>query len=111
VAAGGDAGEGSEAVRRIIAIEPGEWVILPCMLETDEYYYRIDVYPDGRVEASDDDRFDKANVYGPDYEQFAVIYNTHCDYMMFLRQPIPLTPEGTVPAVALRRLAHLAAKW
>jgi hypothetical protein len=98
-------------VRRIIAVEPGEWVILPCMLETEAYYYRIDVYPDGRVEPSDDDRFDKANFDGPDYQQFAVIYNRHRDYMMFLRQPVPLTPEGTVPAPALRRLTIMAGKW
>jgi hypothetical protein len=98
-------------MRRIIAVEPGEWVILPCMLETEAYYYRVDVYPDGRVEASDDDRFDKAQVYGPDYKKFAAIYNSHCDYMMFLRRPIPLTARGTVPATALQRLAEMAGKW
>jgi hypothetical protein len=91
-------------------VEPGEWVILPCMLETDEYYYRIDVYPDGRVESSDDDRFNKADFFGPDYKQFAAIYNSHRDYMIFLRQPVPLTGEGTVPAAALRRLTLMAAK-
>lgn len=98
-------------MRRIIGVEPGEWIILPCMLETDGHYYRVDVYPDGRVEASDDDRFNKADFYGPDYKQFAVIYNSHSDYLLFLRQPIPLTPEGTVPVAALRRLADMAAKW
>lgn len=98
-------------MRRIIAVEPGEWVILPCMLETDEYYCRVDVYPDGRVEPSDDDRFHKANFSGPDYTQFAAIYNSHRDYLMFLRQPIPLTPEGSVPAAALRRLSLMAGKW
>ena len=46
-------------MKRIIAVEPGEWVILPCILETDDSYYRVDVYPDGRVEASDDERFAK----------------------------------------------------
>ena len=48
-------------MKRIIAVEPGEWVILPCILETDDCYYRVDVYPDGRVEASDDERFDKTD--------------------------------------------------
>ena len=52
-------------MRKIIAVEPGEWVILPCILETDESYYRVDVYPDGRVEASDDERFAKADFGGP----------------------------------------------
>jgi hypothetical protein len=98
-------------MRRIIAVEPGEWVILPCMLETEGYYYRVDVYPDGRVEASDDDRFDKAHFYGPDYKKFAAIYNSHCAYMMFLRRPISLSPRGAVPAAALRRLSEMAAKW
>jgi hypothetical protein len=98
-------------MKRIIAVEPGEWIILPCILETDECYYRVDVYPDGRVEASDDDRFDKGDFYGPDYKQFAVIYNSHSDYLMFLRQPVPLSPEGTVPVAALRRLVGIAAKW
>ena len=50
-------------MKRIIAVEPGEWVILPCILETDDCYYRVDVYPDGRVEASDDERF--AKEHGP----------------------------------------------
>ena len=63
-------------MRRIIAVEPGEWVILPCILETDDCYYRVDVYPDGRVEASDDERFDKADFGGPDYKCFAAIYNS-----------------------------------
>ena len=63
-------------MKRIIAVEPGEWVILPCILETDDCYYRVDVYPDGRVEASDDERFGKADFYGPDYKHFAAIYNS-----------------------------------
>jgi hypothetical protein len=29
-------------MKRIIAVEPGEWIILPCILETDECYYRVD---------------------------------------------------------------------
>ena len=98
-------------MRRIIGVEPGEWIILPCMLETDEHYYRVDVYPDGRVEASDDDRFDKAGIYCPDYKQFAALYNSHNDYLLFLRHPIPLTPEGAMPVAALRRLAVIAGKW
>jgi hypothetical protein len=97
-------------MRRIIAVEPGEWVILPCILETGDCYYRVDVYPDGRVEASDDDRFAKADFYGPDYKRFAAIYNSHNDYMLFLRQPIPLTQQGTVPAAEVRRLAVMAVK-
>ncbi len=97
-------------MRRIIAIEPGEWVILPCMLEDDDCYRRVDVYPDGRVEPSDDDRFDKADIYGSDYRRFAEIYINHSDYMLFLRQPILLSPQGTVPRPGLRRLASLAWK-
>jgi hypothetical protein len=97
-------------MRRIIAVEPGEWVILPCILETGDCYYRVDVYPDGRVEASDDDRFAKADFYGSDYKRFAAIYNSHNDYMLFLRQPIPLTQQGTVPATEVRRLAVMAVK-
>jgi hypothetical protein len=97
-------------MRRIIAVEPGEWVILPCILETDDCYYRVDVYPDGRVEASDDERFDKGDFYGPDYKRFAVIYNSQNDYMMFLRRPIPLTPEGNLPVAGVGQLAAMAAK-
>jgi len=91
-------------------VEPGEWVILPCILETDASYYRVDVYPDGRVEAGDDERFDKSDVYGPDYKRFAEIYNNHNDYMMFLRRPISLTPEGNVPVAGVGQLAAMAAK-
>ena len=91
-------------------MEPGEWVILLCILETDVCYYRVDVYPDGRVEASDDDRFAKADFYGPDYKRFAAIYNNQSDYMLFLRQPIPLTQQGTEPAAEVRRLAVMAVK-
>ena len=97
-------------MRRIIAVEPGEWVILPCILETDDCYYRVDVYPDGRVEAGDDERFDKADFWGPDYRAFAAIYNSHNDYMMFLRRPIPLTPEGNMPVAGVSQLATIAAK-
>jgi hypothetical protein len=97
-------------MRRIIAVEPGEWIILPCILETGECYYRVDVYPDGRVEASDDDRFDKANFYGSDYKRFAAIYNSQSDYMLFLRQPIPLTEQGAMPVAEVRRLAIMAGK-
>jgi hypothetical protein len=97
-------------MRRIIAVEPGEWVILPCILETDDCYCRVDVYPDGRVEAGDDDRFDKADFWGPDYKRFAATYNSHSDYMMFLRRPIPLTPEGNMPAPEVKRLTLMAAK-
>jgi len=97
-------------MRRIIAVEPGEWVILPCILETDDCYYRVDVYPDGRVEAGDDDRFDKADFEGPDYKSFAMIYNSQNDYMMFLRQPVPLTQQGEVPLAEVRRLALMAVK-
>jgi hypothetical protein len=97
-------------MRRIIAVEPGEWVILPCILETKECYYRVDVYPDGRVEASDDERFDKADFWGPDYKRFAVIYNSNNDYMMFLRRPVLLTQQGEVPGAGVKRLAFMAAK-
>jgi hypothetical protein len=97
-------------MKRIIAVEPGEWIILPCLVETDECYYRVDVYPDGRVEASDDDRFLKTEHYGPDYKGFAPIYNSSSDYMMFLRQPVPLTPQGEVPVAGVRRLAIMAVK-
>jgi hypothetical protein len=97
-------------MKRIIAVEPGEWIILPCILETDECYYRVDVYPDGRVEASDDDRFPKADHYGPDYKRFAAIYNSSSDFMMFLRRPVPLSPQGEVPAAGVRRLAIMAVK-
>jgi hypothetical protein len=97
-------------MKRIIAVEPGEWIILPCILETDEFYYRVDVYPDGRVEASDDERFGKADVYTPDYKNFAVIYNSSNDYMMFLRQPVPLSQLGVVPATGIKRLALMAVK-
>jgi hypothetical protein len=97
-------------MKRIIAVEPGEWIILPCILETEACYYRVDVYPDGRVEASDDERFAKTDFYGPDYKSFAVIYNSRSDYMMFLRQPVPLTPQGQVPVAGVRRLAAMAVK-
>jgi hypothetical protein len=97
-------------MRRIIAVEPGEWVILPCILETDDCYYRVDVYPDGRMEAGDDDRFDKADFWGPDYKSFATIYNSRSDYMMFLRQPVTLTQPGEVPLAGVKRLALVAAK-
>ena len=97
-------------MKRIIAVEPGEWIILPCILETDDFYYRVDVYPDGRVEASDDERFGKADIYSPDYKHFAVIYNSRNDYMMFLRQPVPLTQLGVVPVTGVRRLALMAVK-
>jgi hypothetical protein len=97
-------------MKRIIAIEPGEWVILPCLLEDDHCYRRVDVYPDGRLELSDDDRFDKSDIYGSDYRQFAEIYNIRSDYMLFLRKPIPLSPEGTVSLAGVRRLANLAWK-
>ena len=97
-------------MRRIIAVEPGEWVILPCIMETDDGYYRVDVYPDGRVEAGDDERFNKSDFWGPDYRAFAAIYNSHNDYMMFLRRPIALTPEGNMPAAGVSQLATIAAK-
>jgi hypothetical protein len=97
-------------MKRIIAVEPGEWIILPCILETDKCYYRVDVYPDGRVEASDDDRFDKADFYSPDYKRFAAIYNSHSDYMMFLRKPVSLTLQGNMSVREVRRLAIIAAK-
>jgi hypothetical protein len=97
-------------MKRIIAVEPGEWVILPCLLENDDCYRRVDVYPDGRVEVSDDDRFNKAGIYGHDSRQFAEIYTDHCDYMLFLRTPIPLSPRGTVPPAGVKRLISLALK-
>jgi hypothetical protein len=97
-------------MRRIIAVEPGEWAILPCMLEDDECYRRVDVYPDGRVEVSDDDRYDKADTYGSDYRRFAEIYMVHCDYMLFLRTPIALSPQGTVAPPGVKRLMALAWK-
>jgi len=97
-------------MKRIIAVEPGEWIILPCILETDECYYRVDVYPDGRMEASDDDRFHKTDLYGPDYKRFAAIYNSSNDFMMFLRRPVSLTPQGAVPVAGVRRLAIMAVK-
>ena len=97
-------------MRRIIAVEPGEWVILPCILETEDGYYRVDVYPDGRVEASDDERFDKTDLWGPDYKRFAAIYNNQSDYMVFLRRPISLNPEGNLPVAGVRQLATIAAK-
>lgn len=97
-------------MRRIIAVEPGEWIILPCMLEDDDCYRRVDVYPDGRIEFSDDERFDKADIYGSDYRRFAEIYINHSDYMLFLRQPIALSPQGTVAPLEVKRLATLAWK-
>ena len=97
-------------MRRIIAVEPGEWIILPCMLEGDDCYRRVDVYPDGRVELSDDDRFDKTDIYGPDYCKFAEIYIVQCDYMLFLRQPIPLSLQGTISPSGVKRLVALAWK-
>ena len=97
-------------MKRIIAVEPGEWVILPCILETEASYYRVDVYPDGRLEASDDERFDKTDVWGPDYKSFAAIFNSRNDYMMFLRRPIALTPEGNLPVAGVSQLAIIAAK-
>ena len=69
-----------------------------------------DVYPDGRVEASDDERFGKADFYSPDYKHFAALYNSHNDYMMFLRQPVPLTQLGVVPVMGVKRLALMAVK-
>lgn len=97
-------------MRRIIAVEPGEWIILPCILEDDDCYRRVDVYPDGRLELSDDERFNKADIYGSDYRRFAEIYVTNCDDMLFLRQPIELSPQGTLPPSGVRRLAALAWK-
>jgi hypothetical protein len=97
-------------MRRIIAVEPGEWIILPCMLEDDNCYRRVDVYPDGRVELSDDDCFDKADSYGSDYRQFAKIYLNHSQNLLFLRRPIELSPQGMVPRRGLKRLATLAFK-
>ena len=63
-----------------------------------------------RVEASDDERFAKADFGGPDYKRFASIYNSQNDYMMFLRRPIPLTSEGNLPVAGVRQLATIAAK-
>jgi hypothetical protein len=97
-------------VRRIIAIEPGEWVILPCLLEDESCYRRVDVYPDGRVEPSDEDRFDKTDIYGSDYRRFAEIYLNHSHNMLFLRRPLELSPQGTLPRRGLKRLAALALK-
>ncbi|HZE21626.1 MAG TPA: hypothetical protein VE082_06205 [Desulfobaccales bacterium] len=97
-------------MKRIIAVEPGEWAILPCIMETDDCYFRVDVYPDGRVEASDDDRFHKADIYGSDYKRFAAIYNSQGDYMMFLRRPISLSPLGSLSLREVRRLALIAVK-
>jgi hypothetical protein len=97
-------------MKRIIAVEPGEWVILPCLLEDDDCYRRVDVYPDGRVELSDDDRFDKTDIYGSDYRRFAEFYINQYDYLLFLRRPIALTPQGTVPPRGLKLLAVLACK-
>jgi hypothetical protein len=65
------------------------------MLEDDECYRRVDVYPDGRIEASDDERFNKTDIYGPDYRLFAKLYIAHSDYMLFLRKPIAMSPKGT----------------
>jgi hypothetical protein len=104
-------GEGPRTVKRIIAIEPGSWVILPCMLEADDCYFLVDVYPDGRVEASDDLRFSKADFYGPDYMRFAAIYNAHADYMLFMKRPVELTDQGTISMEDKRRLANMARKW
>jgi hypothetical protein len=91
-------------------MEPGEWVILPCMLEDDDCYRRVDVYPDGRVEVSDDDRYHKGDIYGSDYRRFAEIYITHSDHMLFLRRPITLSPQGTVSPQGVKRLMALAWK-
>ena len=68
------------------------------------------MYPDGRVEASDDERFAKTDFWGPDYKRFAAIYNNQSDYMMFLRRPISLTPEGNLPVTGVSQLAIIAAK-
>jgi len=97
-------------MKRIIAVEPGEWAILPCMIEDDECYRRVDVYPDGRVELSDDERFAKGEVYATDYRRFAEIYLLHCDYMLFLRTPIDLSPHGTITSSGVKRLTALAWK-
>ena len=72
-------------------------------------YYRVDVYR-AAVEASDDERFTKADFGGPDYKRFAAIYNSQNDYMMFLRRPIPLHPEGNMPVAGGSQLATIAAK-
>jgi len=97
-------------MRRIIAVEPGDWVILPCLLEDERCYRRVDVYPDGRVEPSDDDRFDKTDIYGSDYRRFAEIYLNHSHNMLFLRRPLELSSQGTLPLRRLKRLAALALK-
>jgi len=97
-------------MRRIIAVEPGEWIILPCLLEDDCCYRRVDVYPDGRVEPSDDDRFEKTDIYGSDYRRFAEIYLNHSHNMLFLRRPVDLSHKGTLPRPRLKRLADLALK-
>lgn len=102
---------GTKGMRRIIAVEPGEWVILPCILETDDCYYQVDVYPDGRVEASDDFRFEKTDFYGSDYRHFATIYNAKNDYMLFLKCPVKLTEQGIVATDGVRRLSIMASKW
>jgi hypothetical protein len=91
--------------------EPGQWVILPCMLEADDCYFLVDVYPDGRVEASDDFRFSKADFYGPDYMRFAAIYNAYADYMIFMKRPVELTDQGTISMEDMQRLANMARKW
>jgi hypothetical protein len=49
-------------------------------------------------------------LYSPDYKHFAAIYNSRYDYMMFLRQPVPLTQLGVVPVTGVRRLALMAVK-
>ncbi len=101
-------------MRRIIAVEPGEWVILPCILETDDCYYRVDVYPDGRVEAGDDERFDKADFWGPDYKRFAAIYNSQQrlhDVFAAAHTPDPRGEHaggGGEPAGHHRREVHVA---
>jgi hypothetical protein len=97
-------------MRRIIAVEPGEWIILPCLLETEDFYYRVDIYPDGRIEPSDDDRYAKADYAGPDYQGFAANYNNQHDFMLFLRKPIPLDPQGIMPLAMVKRLSLMAAR-
>jgi hypothetical protein len=98
-------------MKRIIAVEPGNWVILPCIIETDDCYYQVDIYPDGRIEASDDNRYNKGDFYSPDYRRFAVIYNGQMDYMIFLKRPIDLTEKGIVPRTGVKQLALMAKKW
>jgi hypothetical protein len=97
-------------MRRIIAVEPGDWIILPCLLEDDSCYRRVDVYPDGRVEPSDEARFGKTDIYGSDYRRFAEIYLNHSQNMLFLRRPLDLSPQGSLPRPRLKRLAALALK-